>query len=122
MLPRIIKFMKTLKELHLKENERVALDEAAHVLRGNFPVSKILLFGSKATGSDDPESDIDILVLTSRELPWRERDGLINALFETQLIYDVVFGVLVVSENEWKEGLSTVLPIHHEIEEHGVAV
>lgn len=114
--------MKTLEELHLKENERAALDEASHILRGNFPVSRVMLFGSKATGTDDPESDMDILVLTSRELPWRERDGLINSIFETQLKYDVVFGVLVVSEKEWDEGLSTVLPIHHEIEEHGVAV
>jgi predicted nucleotidyltransferase len=114
--------MKTLLDLRLSENDRKAVIEAVGILKGGFPVTRVLLFGSKAEGLDDPESDIDLLVLTSRELPWRERDEIINSLFDTQLKYDVVFGVLVVSEDEWGDGLTTVLPIHHEIEEHGVLV
>jgi len=106
----------------LKENDRNAVEEAARILRGHFPVTRLVLFGSKAAGVDDPESDIDLLVLTSRELPWRERDEVVNSLFDTQLKYDVVFGVMVVTEREWDEGLSTVLPIHTEIEKHGALV
>jgi len=114
--------MKNLADLRLKDNDRKAISEAVGILMERFPVTRVLLFGSKAEGSDDPESDIDLLVLTGHELPWRERDEMINSLFDTQLKYDVVFGVLVVSVDEWDEGLTTVLPIHHEIEEHGVLV
>lgn len=114
--------MKTLDYTLLKENDRRAVEDAARILKGRFPVARVVLFGSKAEGSGDPESDIDLLVLTRGELNWRERDEVLGSLYETQLKYEVVFGLLVVSEKEWDEGLSTVLPIHHEIDEHGVLV
>jgi len=114
--------MKTFDLSRLKENDREAVLEAVRTLKERFPVTRVVLFGSKAEGLDDPESDIDLLVLTRGKLPWRERDKIVGSLFDTQLKYDVVFGVLVVSEGEWDEGLSTVLPIHLEIEEHGALV
>lgn len=114
--------MKTLDYTKLKENDRKAVEDAVRILKGRFPVERVILFGSKAEGSDDPESDIDLLVLTRGELHWRERDEVVGSLYDTQLKYDVVFGLLIISENEWDEGLSTVLPIHHEIDEHGVLV
>ncbi len=108
--------------ISLKEKDRNAVEEAVELLKGDYPVSKVILFGSKACLADELESDIDLLVLTTRELPWREKDNIINSLFELQLKYDIIFDVLIVSEKEWNEGLTTVMPIHREIEENGVLV
>lgn len=114
--------MKTLDLSTLAKPDREAVAEAARILRDRFPVSRVILFGSKAEGGGDPESDIDLLVLTRGELRWRERDEIISSLYGTQLEYGVVFGLLIIPEKEWEEGLSTVLPIHREIEEHGALV
>jgi len=112
--------MNTLPEIRLKKKDRDAIREAARVLSDRFPVERIVLYGSKARGTDDPESDVDLLVLTARELAWKERNALTDVLFDVQLAHGVVISVLVVPTREWEEGLCSVLPIHDEIDREGV--
>ena|SRR3990172_12507456 len=113
--------MKTLAYITLRDNDRKAIEAAVKVLGQKFPVVQIVLYGSKARGTDDPESDIDLLVLTSRELTWQERDAVTDALFDVELDYNVVISTIVVSDREWSAGRYAVLPIHDEIERDGVA-
>lgn len=113
--------MRSIGEIGLSKTDREAIAEASQMLRDHFPVERIVLFGSKARGTDDEESDIDLLVLTSRKLGWKERCTITDALFDLQLAYDVVISTLVVAAEEWDRGVYRVLPIHDEIEEQGVA-
>jgi len=113
--------MKKIAEIQLHARDRAAIDDAADLLRRRFPVAGIILFGSKARGDDDSESDIDLLVLTSRALSRRERHAMTDALFPLQLQYDVVLSVLILPVQEWEQGIVSVLPIHDEILEQGVA-
>jgi uncharacterized protein len=114
--------MKTLRQLNLKRRDQAAVEAAARLLRERFPVEQVVLFGSKARGTDDAESDIDLLMLTSRELDWQERKALVAAMFDIELAHDVVISTLVVPVREWEEGMSAVLPIHDEIERDGVLI
>jgi predicted nucleotidyltransferase len=113
--------MKGLDQIPLKPNDRRAIESAVRVLRGQFPVEQVVLYGSKATGTDDAESDIDLLVLTSRQLNWRERSQIVDALFDLQLELGVVISPLIISSHEWSQGRYTVLSIHDEIERYGIA-
>ena len=97
-----------------------ALRAAERILRQRFPVVSLQLFGSKSRGTDDPESDMDLLVLCSRALSWRERDALTDALFDVELEYDVVISTLVTTTADWDEGVFSVLPIHEEIARDGI--
>lgn len=113
--------MKTLAEISLKPRDRQAIEAAVRLLRDRFPVERIVLYGSKATGADVEESDIDLLLLTAHELTWRERDAITDALFDVELAHDVVISTLVASQKEWTAGRYRVLPIHDEVEHDGVA-
>lgn len=113
--------MRTLGELVLKPPDRAAIEEASRLLRERFPVEEVILFGSKARGDDDDESDIDLLVLTSRDLSRRERHEIVRALFPLQLAHDVVLSPLIVAASEWRDGLLSVHPIRSEVDEQGVA-
>lgn len=113
--------MRTLADIPLSATDREAICAATALLRARFPATRILLFGSKATGRDDLESDIDLLVLTSRRLSWRERDAVTDALFDVEMEHRVVLSTLVLSEDEWERGPYRVLPIYDEIGRHGVA-
>lgn len=117
-----IHFMKGLDDIKLSERDRAAIEDAAEILRGQFPVEQIVLFGSKSRGDDDPESDIDLLVLTSRPLSRAERHAICNALYPIELSHDVVLSALIIDREEWRSGVVSVLPIHAEIDEQGVAV
>jgi hypothetical protein len=99
--------MKTIDDLPIKHHERLAVIEAARLLKARFSAREVILFGSKARGDDDEES-------------WDERKAINDALFDIELAHDVVISTLIATDAEWNEGTFPVLPIHHEISEHGV--
>lgn len=113
--------MPTLAELSLDKNDRLAIDAAVNLLREKFPVKQVILYGSKAIGRDTEESDIDLLVLTQYALPWQDRNAITDTLFDIELTYDVVISTLIIPREEWMNGHYTLLPIHYEIAQHGVA-
>ena len=47
-----------------RENEREAIRETTRMLKEKFPVKEIILFGSKARGKSEEESDIDLFLMT----------------------------------------------------------
>jgi predicted nucleotidyltransferase len=113
--------VRTLKDIQLHEKDREAIQRAAAILRAQFPVERIILYGSKARGDDDAESDIDLLVLTSRPVGHAEEDRTVDALYDIELDLGVVLTALVTSAEEWDHGLYQVLPLHTEVERDGVA-
>ena len=113
--------MRTLSDVELRPADRAAIVAAAGMLKERFPVLRVCLFGSKATGRDDAESDIDLFVLTSRSLSWRERDAVADALFDVEMELGVVIGALVASEEDWLRGPYQVLAIRDEVERDAVA-
>lgn len=113
--------MKTLNDITLNPGDRLAIEAAAKTLRAGFPVAEVVLFGSKAEGRDDAESDIDLLVLTTRQLSWQERAALMESMYPIQLAYEIIISPLVVSLGDWQDGLYSVLPLHDEIDRHGIA-
>ena len=60
--------MKTIDNLSLRDNEKKAIQEATGMLKEKFPVKEVILFGSKARGDDDEDSDIDLLLLTTCQI------------------------------------------------------
>lgn len=112
--------MKTLENLDLQNNEKEAIREATSLLKRNFPVKKVTLFGSKARGDSDEESDIDLFLTTTRPIHWRERQAIIHALFDIGMKYDVIFSILDAPEKELEGGLFSSYPIHDEIGREGV--
>lgn len=114
--------MKTLDQISLSDQDRRAVEAAAKVLRATLPVDQIILYGSKARGEDRPDSDLDLLVLTSRKLSWNEKQDVVHQLFPLQLEFDVLLSTLKISTYEWEEGLYQVLPIKTEITRDGVIV
>jgi len=114
--------MATMQNLSLKQRDLTAIKAAARLLKERFPVAKVVLFGSKSRRDDDEESDMDILVLTSRTLSWRERDAITEALYEIEMQHDVVISTLIVPRDEWEQGVYSVMPIHDEIASEGIVL
>jgi len=113
--------MRTLDTIDLAPKDRNAVQRAAVLLRKGFPVEQVILFGSKARGDDDAESDIDLLVLTSRPVTTAEKRRMTAALFDIELELDVVISKIVVPREAWEHGYYQVLPIRHDVDRHGVA-
>ena len=113
--------MRSIAEVPLSARDRQAIDEASTALRAILAVERIVLFGSKARGDDDGESDIDLLVVTRERTTSSDRDRVVDAIFPIELRLGVALSPLLVSGDDWRTGLIAFHPIHAEIEEQGVA-
>ncbi len=114
--------MKVLEKNRLEEREELALEEAARTIKSKFPVEEIILFGSKARGDHDAFSDIDLLLVTTRSLHWKDEKAIVEILFDVGMAYDVIFTPLFVSREEWKGGAFARFPIYAEILRDGAVI
>lgn len=114
--------MKSLESAPLSKNERGAIDAAVMLLRERFPVEKVILYGSKVRGDSNQYSDIDLLLVTSRPLHWREEKTIVEILFDLGMEYDVIFSPLFASSDEWDRGVFREFPIYREIMEEGAII
>ena len=71
--------MKSFESTSLMKNERDAIEAAVRILKNEFSVIEVILFGSKARGDHDEHSDIDLLVIASRLLHWKEEEARVAA-------------------------------------------
>lgn len=96
-------------QLTLKKRDRKAIEDF------QFHVKKLLgdgliqlaLFGSKLTGRDTPESDIDILVLV-KDVALSAKTQILDAAFDVNLKYDVyisprVMTLAIYNDPVWSE-------------------
>jgi predicted nucleotidyltransferase len=114
--------MKSFESASLMKNESEAIEAAIRMLKSEFSVSKVILFGSKARGDHDEHSDIDLLVVASKLLHWKEEKAIIGALFDIGMEYDVIFSPLFTSVDEWENGIFTEFPVYQEISRDGAVV
>lgn len=114
--------MKALSSIELTEKEKKAVIEAAQLLKSHLPVSRVVLFGSKATGQADTGSDIDLLFISSCPVSSKLRSKISEVIANINLQNDVALSSIVVSEKDWSEGLFHHTLIRSEIERQGCEV
>jgi predicted nucleotidyltransferase len=104
----------------LSESEKDALIKLMSDLRASWPGAKFKLFGSKAKGLADEESDLDLLIVLPGDVSEDERRQIIHEVFDINLTFETNISTLIVSKKEWESDIFSLLPIHSFIEEEGV--
>ena len=93
-----------MKENKLASQEQLALLNFVTYLKQSLPneIIRIALFGSKARGNSQPDSDIDVLVILdqdNREL----RRSILKKAARISLDYDVILSPRIISQQRWEE-------------------
>jgi len=114
--------MKMLEDAKLEQKERDSILEVSQVLKSDLPVTRLILFGSRARGTGELDSDIDLLILTSCPVSSEVRAAISERLADINLRNDVLLTSVVVSEEDWSNGLIHYMLIHEEIEKDGCEI
>lgn len=85
-----------------------------------FPDTLIILYGSKARGDFEDESDIDLLFLVNSQVTSKLEEEIFDLSYDFELKYDVVFGEIVENKDFWNSPLANAMPLHWNIDRNGV--
>ncbi len=114
---------------HLTPQDRTALAEYIAAIQDRFPerILDVILFGSKARGDADAESDIDLLVVVDvqniEDRGFNEvRSELWRIASEVSLRHDVVISSRVFDQDRWARAKRMRLPLYRAIVTDGISL
>ena len=103
----------------MSEQETILNDIKAAVLSVD-DTADVLLFGSRARGDFDEESDWDILILTNEEVNDSLRLDYIGAILPLEIKHAAAINLVVKNRVTWRQQVHTDLFIN--IYEDGIAL
>jgi predicted nucleotidyltransferase len=105
----------------LNEIEQKAINEFTTEIRNYLGdnIVSIKLFGSKARGNSEPDSDIDIYVLVNK-ISLEQREHIFDITFQINLKYDVYISPRVVCMETYKNPVFRLTPFIQSIEREGI--
>lgn len=107
----------------LRRNERTGVLDFMTRLREKFNdrIQQFVLYGSRARGEGDDESDLDVLVVVN-DADWRFHDQVVLEAYESSQAHSALISALVMSEQDyqWHEAHHT--PLYQNLERDGISL
>ena len=104
---------------YLEPNELQALNDLKQSITHNFQLVDFRLYGSKARGTADADSDIDVMI-ELEELTPTFYDKVFDAVFDINLQYGVFISAVLFGRKELEEGPMSASPLFKAIARDGV--
>ncbi|MCX6843058.1 MAG: nucleotidyltransferase domain-containing protein [candidate division WOR-3 bacterium] len=102
--------------------DRLILEQLKVKVAQRLPLSRIVLFGSRARGDNEPDSDVDVLVLLEGSVSRESEEYVRSCAWELSYENGVVIFPLVVARAEWEEGLTSASLLAVAVGKEGVEV
>jgi predicted nucleotidyltransferase len=102
-------------------NEKRALKELRTKLSENYSLVDFRLYGSKAKGTDIPESDLDVMIVLEVCSPIVESE-IDDLIFNINLQHDCFITALFFSRSELDTGALSESPVYKKILQEGISV
>jgi len=111
------------RRVKLKSNDAAALEEFLRSLRSALGENLLeaKLFGSKATGRDQPDSDIDVLVIVDQNGVEIE-DRVLDIAFDVNLKHDVYISPRVIDRSILSDPVWSITPFLRAIAKEGISL
>ncbi|TMV44967.1 nucleotidyltransferase domain-containing protein [Paenibacillus mesophilus] len=106
--------------MYLSMKEKEALKKLIEMAVHYFELKKVILFGSKARGDHNNDSDIDIVLLVGNTVGAREKNLRSDISSMVQLKTDIYISCKIYNENDWDKGKD--LPLQRSVEREGIVL
>ena len=86
------------------KKQDIVIAKIVRLARKEFPESEIILYGSRARGDNQNDSDWDLLVLIDApEVSFNREKKIIDDFYELELDMGEVFSPLIYRKSDWVE-------------------
>ncbi|MDO8586017.1 MAG: nucleotidyltransferase domain-containing protein [Armatimonadota bacterium] len=106
----------------VSEADKQLLRDLKSVILRFVPDATVILYGSVARGKQEPESDIDVLVLSDRKVSRVEEAALDSAVYDLELDREVVLSVMLHSKDEWQSPVLSQSFYHDNVTREGILI
>jgi predicted nucleotidyltransferase len=102
-------------------NEKKALDVLKNALTENYKLLDFKIYGSKAKGTDLPDSDLDVMIALDEHSSAIESQ-IDDLIFDINLKYDCFIMAIYFSRKELEVGSLSESPIYKKIQQEGISL
>ncbi len=102
----------------MKSNNKI-LEKIKNTVHEVEPTANIILYGSRARGDNNPDSDWDILILVNeKKITSSYEDKFLIPVYDLELETNNIITPIIVEREKW-ENLHKITPFYHEIKKEG---
>jgi uncharacterized protein len=106
----------------VNKTEKIVLDRFKSLLSDHVGLHRLILFGSRARGDADPDSDLDVLVVLDSQTTDSGRDLVSDCAWEAGFDYGLVVVPIVFAKQEWEEGPERYSLLSQAVQAEGIPI
>lgn len=94
--------------------------KCSKVIKEIDPSAEVILYGSRARGEAEPDSDYDLLILVDGEVTLEREDIFRRRLFPIELETGAVLTIILMNRKDWSSPLYSAMPLCQNIKKEGI--
>ncbi len=102
--------------------DKKVLQQLKQMLQERVNVHQIILFGSRARGDADAESDMDVLVIVDQPINREVRHAVSECTWQAGFDAGIVVTAILFARDEWENGPEYYAPLAEAVRTEGVPV
>ena len=106
----------------MSKEEKILLLRCRDAIKNIDPSGEVILYGSRARGEAEPESDYDLLILVDGEATLEREDLFRRQLFPIELEAGAVLTIILINREDWSSSLYKAMPLYQNIKKDGVVL
>jgi len=106
----------------LKDSDRDLLLKCKKAIADIDPDVQMILYGSRARGDSNNESDYDLLLIGEKKASLNYEDLLREAIYPVELESGAVLTVMYYEKKQWNSSLFKDMPFHVNVSREGISI
>lgn len=111
------------KYIFTREEALSLVHKLVRELKRDYPIAKVVLFGSYARGEQEEFSDIDLLILLDCEVDYDKEVEILSKIFRYEIKRgNIIIDAFIKSKMDWNNSSVYYENIREGIEEEGIEI